>query len=57
MDSQIAMAISEEELENEIEEALSVQDTISDYKLMIMEALKNDQHDKPVSFSMITIVQ
>ena len=49
MDSQIAMAISEEELENEIEEALSVQDTISDYKFMIMEALKNDQHDKPVS--------
>ena len=49
MDSQIAMAISEEELENEIEEALSVQDTISDYKFMILEALKNDQHDKPVS--------
>ncbi|XP_068757594.1 uncharacterized protein [Montipora capricornis] len=47
MDSQIAMAISEEELENEIEDALSVQDTISDYKFMIMEALKNDQHDKP----------
>ncbi|XP_068693062.1 uncharacterized protein [Montipora foliosa] len=40
------MAISEEELENEIEDALSVQDTISDYKIMIMEALKNDQHDK-----------
>ncbi|XP_068734669.1 uncharacterized protein [Montipora capricornis] len=49
MDSQIAMAISKEELENEIEDALSVQDTISDYKFMIMEASKNDQHDKPVS--------
>ena len=47
MDSQIAIAISEEELENEIEDALSVQDTISDYKFMIMEALimaaPNDQ--------------
>ncbi|XP_068720448.1 uncharacterized protein [Montipora capricornis] len=49
MDSQIAMAISEEELENEIEDALSVQDTISNYKFLIMEALKNDLHDKPVS--------
>ena len=43
------MAISEEELENEIEDALSIQDTISDYKFMIMEALKNNQHNKPVS--------
>jgi len=49
MDSQIAMAISGEELENEIEDALSIQDTISDYTLMIMEALKNNQYDKPVS--------
>ena len=49
MDSQIAIATPEEELENEIEDALSIQNTISDYKFMIMEALKNNQHDKPVS--------
>ena len=49
MDSRIALAVTEEELEKETEDALSIQDTISDCKFKIMETLKTNKHNDPVS--------